>query len=61
MYPAVVDSIIKELTKHFGEWSTTRGIEHTFLGMNIKIRDDKKIEIDMIEQLNEDIAWLGEN
>ena len=43
--PAVVDSIIQELTTHFGELSITRGIEYTFLGMNIKIRDDKKIEI----------------
>ena len=28
--------------------------------MNIKIRDDKKIEIDMIEQLKEAIEWLDE-
>ena len=54
---AVVDSIIKELTKHFGELSITRGKEHTFLGMNIKIRDDKKIEINMIEQLKEAIVF----
>ena len=27
--------------------------------MNIKIRDDKKIEIDMFYQLREAIAWLG--
>ena len=51
MDPAVVDSIIKELTKQFGELSITRGKERIFLGMNIKIRGDKKIEIDMIEQL----------
>ena len=28
--------------------------------MNIKIRDDMKIEIYMIEQLKEAIEWLGE-
>ena len=61
MDPAVVDSIIKELTKYFGELSITKGKEHAFLGMNIKIRDDENIEIDMIEQLKEVIAWLGEN
>ena len=43
MNPAVVDSIIKGLTKHFGELSITRGKGYTFLCMNIKIRDDKKI------------------
>ena len=53
--PTVVDSIIQDLTKLFGELSITRGKEHTFLGMNIKFRDDKKIEIDMIEQIKEDI------
>ena len=58
--PAVVDTIIKELTTHFGELSITRGKEHTFLGMDIKIRDDKKIEIDMIEQIKEAIEWLDE-
>ena len=28
--------------------------------MNIKIRDNKKIEIDMIGYIEEAIAWLGE-
>ena len=36
--PAIVDTIIQELTTHFGELSITRGKEHTFLGINIKIR-----------------------
>ena len=58
--PAVVDSMIKELTRHFGGLSITRGKEHTFLGMNIKIIDDKKIEINMVEQFKETIVWLGE-
>ena len=60
MEPVVVDSIIKELTKYFGELSITRGKEHSFLGMKIKIKNDKKIEIDMIEQIKEAIEWLGE-
>ena len=34
--------------------------KHTFLGVNINIRDDEKIEIDMIEHLKEAIKWLGE-
>ena len=58
--PAVVDSIIKELTRHFGGLSITRGKEYTFLGMNIKMIDDKKIETNMVEQLKETIVWLGE-
>ena len=58
--PAVVDSIIQELTKEIGELSITRGKEHKCLVMNIMIRDDNKIEIEMIEQLKEAIEWLGE-
>ena len=39
---------------------TTRGKSHTFLGMNFTIRDDKKIEIEMTEQVKETIAAFGE-
>ena len=36
----VVDDIIREISKQFGELSIYRGKEYNFLGMNIKIRDD---------------------
>ena len=36
----VVDGIIRETSKQFGELSIYRGKEHNCLGMNIKIKDD---------------------
>ena len=39
------------LEVHFGKFNKTRGKTNNCLGINIGIRDDKKVEIDMIEQL----------
>ena len=58
--PDVVGSISKQKTKDFGKLSIIRGKDHTFLGMDIKIRDNKKIKIDTIEKTREAIAWIGE-
>ena len=38
----------------------TRGKRHKFLGLNLHITDDKKVEIDMKEQLMEAIEAFGE-
>ena len=38
----------------------TRGKEHNFLGMDIKIRDDRTLGIDMGKQLNEAIEAFAE-
>ena len=45
--PKVVDSVLKEVSKHFGDLVITRGNEHDLLGMKIKIRKDKKVELSM--------------
>jgi hypothetical protein len=45
--PKVVDLILNEVSKHFGDLVITRGKEHDLLGMKIKIRPDKKVEISM--------------
>ena len=45
---------------HFGEIKITRGKKHTFLGMNIQITEDKKIEIKREDQLMEAIKFFGE-
>ena len=57
--PKVVDMVLKRITEHFGELTTTRGDEHTFLGMKLKIKD-KKIHVDMRDQLREKIETFGE-
>ena len=59
--PKVVTRIITEIEKHFGELKKTRGAEHNFLGMNIKLRKDKKIEIAMKQQIQDAIESLGED
>ena len=59
--PGVVDEVINELKKHFGELTVETGPEFNFLGMNVKMRKDKKIEIEMKNQILEAIEWLDED
>ena len=55
--PKVVNDVIRELEVHFGKLTVTRGNKFDFLGMNILIRKDKKIEIEMKKQTNK--LWNG--
>eukprot|EP00957_Ditylum_brightwellii_P113563 8658742-Ditylum_brightwellii.AAC.1 len=55
----VVDDILEKITEHLGELTTTRVDEHTLLGMKLKIKD-KKIEVDVKEQLKEATEAFGE-
>ena len=57
----VVENLINNLKNHFGELVVTRGKKHKFLDMNKNITEDKKIQIDMKEQLLEAIEVFGEN
>ena len=58
--PEVVSKVIQTMKKHFGDLKVSRGKKHTFLGMNIEILD-KKIQIDMREQLQEAIGMFPGN
>ena len=60
MDPKVVTGVMDEVEKHFGKLTITRGRVHCFLGMNITLRKDKKIEIEMQDQIQEAIAAFGE-
>ena len=51
--PLVVTDVINTMKTHFGELTVTRGKKHRFLGMNITINEDKNIEIEMKDQLQE--------
>ena len=57
--PKVMDSVLSMIKRYFGDITITRGKEHEFLGMNIKLRDDKKIEIDVSHHLQEAIDTFG--
>ena len=48
---SVLDALAKRLIDRFGDMKITTGATHDFLGMKITIRDDKKIAIDMTEQI----------
>ena len=47
MEAEVVEDLINDLKKHFGELVVAIWKNHTFLGMGIDITEDKKVEIDM--------------
>ena len=53
--PKVVTEVIDMMKRHFGDLSITRGKTHRFLGMNITITEDKKLQIEMKEHLQEAI------
>ena len=55
METKVVEDLINDLKLNFGELVATRGQKNTFLGMNINITEDQKVEIDTKEQLLEAI------
>ena len=55
----VIDNLLDTIKTHFGEIKITRGKKHTFLGMNIQITEDTKIEIEMEDQLMKAIELFG--
>ena len=57
---SVVRNIIKQIENEFGDMKPTHGKVHDYLGMRITITEDKKISIDMRDQIQEIIADYGE-
>ena len=51
----VVTECFEEIKKHFGELVISRGDEHEFLGMDIKLRKEKLVELCVTNQLEEAI------
>ena len=51
VYPNVVTVILEEFKKHFGDLVISRGDTHDFLGMTIKIRNDKNVKLIMKHQI----------
>ena len=52
--------IMTVLEKRFGKFTITRGKVHDYLGMHIVLRDDNKVEIDMIESITKIIEEFSE-
>ena len=57
----VLSEVIEIAKRYFGELKVTWGKIHKFLGININIRDDKKIELDMVDHLVDAIKKFGES
>ena len=49
--PDLVTEILEPMNNHFGELVISRYDEHGFLGMKIKLRKDKLVELSMKKQL----------
>ena len=60
-HPKVVQNILSIFKEYFGDLTVNNSREFDFLGMNIKIREDMKIEMEMKSQIEEAIEWLGED
>ena len=61
--PEVVQQVIDQLSKKFGKLTVNKvkpNKPFDFLGMNVTLREDKKFEIEMKDQLREAISWFGE-
>ena len=61
MESKLVKDLINNLEKHFVDLVVTIGNNHTFLGMNVNIMEDQKVELEMKDQFLEAIKAFGEN
>ena len=57
----VVQNVINEIEKEFGNVKPTIGNEQEYLGMKIKIDNDRNLHIDMRDQVSEIIQEFSEN
>ena len=55
VYPNVVTGILEYIKKQFGDIVISRGNTHDFLGMNIKISNDKKVKLIMKHQIEDTV------
>ena len=61
MEAKVVEYSINYLKNSFGELVVTGGNNHTFLGININIMEDKEVEIETKNIFLEEIGAFGEH
>ena len=59
--PEVVTDVLAQIEEKFPGLVTTRGKEHTFLGMDIKYTKDKKVLINLKNHILEAIEAFGED
>ena len=61
MEEEVVRNLIKDSKKEFGEMKPTFANHHEYLGMKIELTEDRKMTIDMRDQIKEISADFSED
>ena len=61
LHEPVVDEVIQAIEKHFGKMEVNKSKTFDYLGMNIVFTEDKKISIEMKEQIRDAISSFGED
>ena len=56
----MVTDITEEIKKHFGDLVISRVDTHDFLGMTIKLRKDKNVELIMKNQIEDTIIQFND-
>ena len=56
--PNVVNDILQEIKKPFGDLVISRGDKHDLFGKNIKIKNDKKVEIMTKHKIEDTVSQL---
>ena len=59
MEAKLVECLINNLKRHFGELVISRGKNHAFWSMNINIMEDKKVEVKKKQKLFKAIEAFG--
>jgi len=57
----ILIDLIADIEKHFGKLVVSRGKEHTFLGMDLKFKDNSKVHVGMTGYIEEAIVLFGED
>jgi hypothetical protein len=60
MKDSVITTILEAISGHFGDLKISRGSEHSFLGMEIKLLGNKQASIKMESHINDAIEAFGE-
>ena len=55
-----VTDVLEKMKEHFGDIKIYRGSSHVFLGIGIVLRDYRKFQVEMKDQMLEAIEMFGE-
>ena len=59
--PNMVTDILEEIERNFVDLVIFRGDKHDFLGMNIRISNDKKVELIIKHQIEDTVSQIKDS